>query len=75
MILIDLSKIKTDAHNIEMIERELSIPFHKGMIPSTPFYLLSSLYLFMKGPILSGTSSETGRAEFYRTIINLSLLM
>lgn len=71
---LDLSKVTTDAHNIETIERELSIPFHKGMIPSTPFYLLSSLYLSMKGPVLSGTSSETGRAEFYRTIINYSLL-
>jgi 3',5'-cyclic AMP phosphodiesterase CpdA len=71
---LNISKAEIDARNIEMIERELSIPFHKGMIPSTPFYLLSSLYLSMKGPILSGTSSETGRAEFYRTIINYSLL-
>lgn len=71
---LKLSNAKTDARNIEILERELSIPFHKGMIPSTPFYLLSSLYLSKKGPTLSGISAETGRAEFYRTIINLSLL-
>jgi len=71
---LELSNAETDAHNIEKLERELSIPFHKGMLPSTPFYLLSSLYLSKKGPTLSGISAETGRAEFYRTIINLSLL-
>lgn len=71
---LENSNSNADAGAIENLEKNLNVPFRKGMLPSIPFYLLSSLHLAQNGVNLSGASPETGCAEFYKTIINLSLL-
>lgn len=67
-------QMEIDVQRVEKLENSLDIPFRKGIMPVTPFYILSALYLEKNGISLSGISSESMCAEFYRAIITLSLL-
>ena len=68
------NNMEMDVQRIEKLENSLDIPFQKGIMPVTPFYILSALYLEKNGISLSGISPESMCAEFYRAIITLSLL-
>ncbi len=64
----DVNREQIDAKKLEIFLKNSDQLLKKGIVPSTPFYLLSMLCTFTAGS-MSGLTAEIGCAEFYRSII------
>lgn len=67
-----LNKEDMNSKNVTIFLKNTEQLLKKGMVPSTPFYLLSMLCTFKAGSI-SALTAESGCAEFYRSIITTML--
>lgn len=67
-----LNKEDINSKNVSVFLRNTDQLLKKGIVPSTPFYLLSMLCTFKTGSI-SALTAESGCAEFYRSIITTML--
>lgn len=61
---------------MEYLERFIDNHFKSGIVPATPFYLLSTVYLLdnRENSGMSGISDISNYLNFYKLIIETSLL-
>ena len=65
-----------DINRVEYLERFIDNHFKSGIVPATPFYLLSTVYLLdnRENSGMSGISDISNYLNFYKLIIETSLL-